>query len=202
MMILSWCSRFCVIKSNAPLVPLPKKPKVTSQTVACLVQLKPRWQKERAFELAPLLKLLLFIIKYVIKYEILEFSFSLRDCLVTTANCRQWGWCCQHGDTIKLCCSENGLLNSKKVLPFTPVSHMVEYRGVVTLPLGEGVQMHTGEPESSKKAIWMLMKTVSMFETECRERTQEHELRIKMMQNNVEFLCDTAGKQQYSVLTC
>ena len=43
------------------------------------------------------------------------------------------------------------LLNSKKVLPFIPVSHMVEYRGVVTLPLGEGVQMHTGEPESSQK---------------------------------------------------
>ena len=41
-----------------------------------------------------------------------------------------------------------------------------------------------------------------MFETECRELTQEHELRIKMIQNNVEFICDTAGKQQNSVPTC
>ena len=26
-------------------------------------------------------------------WEILEFSFSLTDCVVPTANCRHWGWC-------------------------------------------------------------------------------------------------------------
>ena len=77
-------------------------------------------------------------------------------------------------------------------------------RRVVTQHLGEGVQMHTGEPESS---LWMLMNLVlpfGMFETEGREHKQEHGLQSKI-QNNVSQLRSSVTQQenssQFSVLS-